>query len=107
MPSPGVRIPTMRSPGTAPPLGANRTGKSVLMPRIGIAAPGSPGPFPLTDLPFLTRTQSPPSFHLKGLGFLEPEPAALLLRLLRDRGGPLLLVIGIHGAHDVGCAHLA
>src|SRR2546427_587361 len=39
-PSPGVRMPTMRSPGTAPPLGAKRTGKSVLMPRIGMAAPG-------------------------------------------------------------------
>jgi hypothetical protein len=36
MPSPGVRMPTMRSPGTAPPFGANRTGRSELMPRIGI-----------------------------------------------------------------------
>ena len=28
MPSPGVKMPTMRSPGTAPPLGAKRTGRS-------------------------------------------------------------------------------
>ena len=47
----------MRSPGTAPPLGANRTGKSVLMPRIGIAAPGSPGTFTLTDFAFLSPNQ--------------------------------------------------
>ena len=37
MPSPAVTIPTIRSPGTAPPFGANLTGKSELMPRIGIA----------------------------------------------------------------------
>ena len=41
MPSPAVMMPTMRSPGTAPPLGAKRTGRSLLMPRIGIAAPYS------------------------------------------------------------------
>ena len=37
MPSPGVTMPTMRSPGTAPPFGAKFTGRSELMPRIGIA----------------------------------------------------------------------
>ena len=47
----------MRSPGTAPPLGAKRTGKSVLMPRIGMAAPGSPGTFTLTDFAFLSPNQ--------------------------------------------------
>ena len=36
MPSPGVRMPTIRSPGTAPPSGAKRTGRSPLRPRIGI-----------------------------------------------------------------------
>src|SRR5262249_60698775 len=41
------------------------------------------------------------------LRLLESEPAALRLRLLRDGGGALLLVVGIHGAHDVGGAHLA
>ena len=35
-PSPGVMMPTMRSPGTAPPSGENRTGRrSVSMPLIG------------------------------------------------------------------------
>ena len=38
IPSPGVMMPTMRSPGTAPPSGAKRTGNSPFMPRIGIAA---------------------------------------------------------------------
>src|ERR1700686_4162917 len=37
MPSPGETIPTIRSPGTAPPFGANLTGRSELMPRTGIA----------------------------------------------------------------------
>ena len=36
IPSPGVMMPTMRSPGTAPP-SAKRTGRSPLMPRIGMA----------------------------------------------------------------------
>jgi hypothetical protein len=41
----------MRSPGTAPPLGANLTGRSELMPRIGIAEvlrAGSGGDFSLS-----------------------------------------------------------
>src|SRR5262249_50609076 len=33
--------------------------------------------------------------------------AALGLRLLRDGGGALLLVVGVHGAYDVGGTHLA
>ncbi len=36
MASPGVIMPTIRSPGTAPPFGANRTGRSLLIPRMGI-----------------------------------------------------------------------
>ncbi len=35
-PLPGSRMPTIRSPGTAPPFGAKRTGSSPLMPLIGI-----------------------------------------------------------------------
>src|SRR5262249_9768667 len=45
--------------------------------------------------------------HFDRLGFFQPEPAALRLRLLRDGGGALLLVVGVHGAYDVGSAHLA
>ena len=85
MPSPGVMMPTMRSPGTAPPLGAKRTGRSVLMPRIGIAAPLS---------------ASPGSLNFTALAALQAEPAALRLR--RNRRDALVLVIGIHGAHDIG-----
>src|SRR5438874_846417 len=43
MASPGVKMPTMRSPGTAPPSDAKRTGRSLLMPRIGMAPPGAGG----------------------------------------------------------------
>src|SRR6478609_3986521 len=85
MPSPGVRMPTMRSPGTAPPLGAKRTGKSELIPRMGMAAPGSPGTFTLTDLARLRPNQP-----LSGFGCCA-----------------FLLVVGIHRPHHVGCAQLA
>ena len=44
MPSPGVRMPTMRSPGTAPPFGAKRTGVSQSTPRSGSGSPFSPLP---------------------------------------------------------------
>ena len=64
MPSPGVRMPTMRSPGTAPPLGAKRTGRSLLMPRIGIAA----------------RSLPPARLNFDALRALEAEPAAVRLR---------------------------
>ena len=49
----------MRSPGTAPPFGANRTGRSELMPRIGIeAALGSAvGTLNFTALPFFSPNQ--------------------------------------------------
>src|SRR5262249_52440028 len=45
--------------------------------------------------------------HFDRFRFLEPKPAALGLRLLRDGGSALLLVVGIHGAYHVGSAHLA
>ena len=50
-------MPTIRSPGTAPPLGAKRTGKSELMPRMGMAAPASPGTLALTDFARLRPNQ--------------------------------------------------
>src|SRR3979409_1279883 len=82
MPSPGVTMPTMRSPGTAPPFGANLTGKSELMPRTGIAdglRAGSGGDF---------------SFSLPPRLFLPP--------MARD---PFFLVIRIHRTGDVGGLH--
>ena len=63
MPSPGVRMPTMRSPGTAPPSGAKRTGRSELMPRIGIASSGAPGTLNFTACPVFSPNQL-----LSGLG---------------------------------------
>ena len=59
IPSPGVRMPTMRSPGTAPPSGAKRTGRSPLMPRIGIAGPAAlmPGTLNLTEVSFFKPNQ--------------------------------------------------
>ncbi len=90
IPSPGVMMPTMRSPGTAPPFGAKRTGRSVLMPRIGIAAPFSP---------------SAGTLNFTALAEFQAEPAALRLR--RNRRDALVLVVGIHGARDVGGLHLA
>src|SRR5215469_16453657 len=45
--------------------------------------------------------------ELDGLGTFQPEPAALGPRLLRHRGDALFLVIWVHGARDVGGAHLA
>ena len=48
----------MRSPGTAPPFGANRTGRSELMPRIGIdEACSASGTLNLTALPFFSPNQ--------------------------------------------------
>ena len=79
----------MRSPGTAPPFGAKRTGRSVLMPRIGIDAPSSPPPGSLnfTALAVSGRTSRSPASA--------------------PRRDALLLVVGIHGARDVGRPHLA
>ena len=51
IPSPGVMMPTMRSPGTAPPFGAKRTGSSLLMPRIGMLSGVPLGTLNLTALP--------------------------------------------------------
>ena len=60
IPSPGVKIPTMRSPGTAPPSGANRTGNSLLIPRMGMAVGWvEPGTLNLTDVALLSPNQPP------------------------------------------------
>ena len=85
MPSPGVTMPTMRSPGTAPPFGAN------LHRQVGIdaadrnrrrgCAPDAGGDF---------------SFSLTARLFLAPK-----------RADALFLVVGIHRAGDVGGLHLA
>src|SRR5665647_2578936 len=63
---PGVRMPTMRSPGTAPPSGAKLTGRSPLMPRIGIAGPTAamPGTLNFTEVSFFKPNQP-----LSDLGF--------------------------------------
>src|SRR5207302_1492161 len=65
MPSPGVMMPTMRSPGTAPPFGAKRTGNSPVTPRIGIAPSASlpSGTLKISD--FALRNPNQP---LSGLG---------------------------------------
>ena len=57
MPSPGVMMPTMRSPGTAPPSGAKRIGRSPSMPRIGIAGPCASGTRNLTEVSRLRPNQ--------------------------------------------------
>ena len=86
IPSPGVRMPTMRSPGTAPPLGAKRTGMSQSTPRSGSAAPFSPLPGTRnTRLAALARPNQP-----------------ALARRQRRPGFALLLEIGIDRAHHVG-----
>ena len=91
MPSPGPRMPTMRSPGTAPPLGAKRTGVSESMPRSG-SAPRRPSPFP---------------------GTRNTRLAALAGRTSRSRSAApparlaLLLEVGMDRAHDVARIDLA
>ena len=78
----------MRSPGTAPPSGAKRTGRSLLMPRIGIAGP---------------RRRPSGTLNLTEVSLLEAEPAALgLAASTAMRGRALFLVVGIHRARDVG-----
>ena len=64
MPSPGVMMPTIRSPGTAPPFGAKRTGRSELMPRIGIAPSFSWtfGTLNFIALPIFRPNQPPSDF---------------------------------------------
>ena len=57
MPSPGVTMPTMRSPGTAPPSGAKLTGRSLWMPRIGIAGPCASGTRNFTEVSFFKPNQ--------------------------------------------------
>src|SRR5665809_118630 len=47
MPCPGVRMPTMRSPGTAPP-SAKLTGRSPRKPLIGIPLRGLRGDLPVS-----------------------------------------------------------
>src|SRR3982074_3362378 len=68
MASPGVKMPTMRSPGTAPPSDAKRTGRSLLMPRIGMTPPGAPAPraFYFTDLGALARGAPPVGGGMRG-----------------------------------------
>ena len=48
---------------------------------------------------------APGQLELHRLGAFEAEPAAFRLR--RNRRDALVLVVGIHGAHDVGRPHLA
>src|SRR6266516_2616044 len=52
-------MPTIRSPGTAPPSGAKRTGSSPVMPRIGmaVASAGPVGTLNFTALAFLSPNQ--------------------------------------------------
>ena len=83
----------MRSPGTAPPSGAKRTGRSPLMPRIGI------------DGPFAALT--PGTLNLTEVSLRKDHQLASDLRLRRHGRGALLLVVGIHGAGDVGGLHFA
>ena len=90
MPSPGVMMPTMRSPGTAPPLGAKRTGRSRIDAadrdrRAVLAVSGT--------LNFTALARLSPNQPLSAFG--------------AARGDALVLVVGIHGAHDVGGFHLA
>ena len=84
------RMPTMRSPGTAPPLGANLTGVSRSMPRSGSAPPAS-------DSPGTRNTRSAafgkPNQPLSFWGTAGPG----LRSSLKSK----------HGAHDVGGENLA
>src|SRR3984957_12250373 len=91
MPSPGVMMPIIRSPGTAPPLGAKRTGRSPRAPRIGIEPSASP---------------CPGTFELQVPHFVKPNPAALALGR-RRAGGALLLEVGMNGAHHIAREHFA
>ena len=90
MPS-GARMPTMRSPGTAPPFGAKRTGVSKSMPRSGSASAAS-------DSPGTRNTRS------AALG--KPNQPLSFMRHGRTRLA-LLLEVRKHGAHDVGGENLA
>src|SRR5229473_2339622 len=89
IPSPGVMMPTMRSPGTAPPLGAKRTGRSVLIPRIGMAEPLSLPPGTLNFIALaLARPNQPGSAFGAPAHALHDAPAELgILGTHRLTGG--------------------
>ena len=92
MPSPGVRMPTMRSPGTAPPSGAKRTGASPRRPRMGMAPAPSPAPGALKTTLALAFTPNQPG---------SPGPIAVCGAFA------LLAEVGIDRLHHVARIDLA